>query len=950
MLRARTARRRGDQDQPLRGISRSCRASLARALQCLVALVAIAPMSAAQVPIDNFSDAASTIDPPGITRSTVGSSTVSDAGRLGVIGGVRRLIVSATSLGPTDSLTVGVVPAGTFLDYASTAAATGKTELDYDAGGAGLKANLATSLGIQLSVQADAAAVPYSITLTLTDSAAHSASLKRTVTTSGSQTLSFPFSSYAGVGLTNIFSVKLLIVPNTAADLRLGPIRTYGGPTPTSTATPSPTPTNTPPTPGLELGTPTPTASISATPTATPTSTNTPSPTPTRTSTATSTPTASATNTPTATATPTRTPTNTATATPTATPTATRTNTPTPTATPTNTPTNTPTATPTPTRTPTNTATATPTSTRTPTNTPTATPTNTPTNTPTDTPTATPTHTATNTPTNTATPTNTPTNTPTDTPTATPTHTATNTPTNTATPTNTPTDTPTATPTHTATNTPTNTATPTNTPTNTPTPTSTATKTPTDTPTATPTQTPTNTATNTPTATPTKTATKTPTNTVTPTNTSTNTATATKTATNTPTKTPTKTATATSTATATATPSFCPDNLLQNGSFEIHTGGTNSIGDPIPSVWVVEIGEDGTTTAYHPPDGSWIGYTWSNGFGSTGLMSQQVSAIAGNTYSMTFYSGTHNPAVQPSIEIRFYNSSNVEIGTPAIHIITTDIDITGSLGGPYTLSATAPTGVSYLKVIFRDPSTTRAGAKGDALCMSMATPTPTATPTQTAPPTLTATATATSPPTATPTVTPTGKPTKTPTKTASPTPSGTPTRTPTATVTATPTRTATRTPTWTATATVTPTATATATPTPVVETGTCFSFALLGVECNLDGTASISFNVENNCWKGVSYVAIGTPDPLVRIAPTDGSSYVGNLCTYPVTWTDTSGNPGFTSIKFGPPASCSSGYSNGRSDVFTIDVSGLTVTTSIEVEGHAGFITDDLFFNLPGCP
>ena len=122
---------------------------------------------------------------------------------------------------------------------------------------------------------------------------------------------------------------------------------------------------------------------------------------------------------------------------------------------------------------------------------------------------------------------------------------------------------------------------------------------------------------------------------------------------------------------------------------------------------------------------------------------------------MTFYSGTHDPSVKPSIEIRFYNSSNVEIGTPAIHTITTDIDVTGSLGGPYTLSATAPTGVSYLKVIFRDPSTTKAGAKGDALCLRLATPIPTGTPTRTGTttptPTRTATATATATSTATPT-------------------------------------------------------------------------------------------------------------------------------------------------------------------------------------------------------
>ena len=111
-----------------------------------------------------------------------------------------------------------------------------------------------------------------------------------------------------------------------------------------------------------------------------------------------------------------------------------------------------------------------------------------------------------------------------------------------------------------------------------------------------------------------------------------------------------------------------------------------------------------------------MGYVWGLS-GSTGRMYEAVAAVAGKIYTMTFYSGTHNPTVHPTVEIRFYNSSNVEIGTAAIHTITTDIDVTGSLGGPYTLSATAPTGVSYLKVILRDPSTTRAGAKADALCL-----------------------------------------------------------------------------------------------------------------------------------------------------------------------------------------------------------------------------------------
>ncbi len=282
--------------------------------------------------------------------------------------------------------------------------------------------------------------------------------------------------------------------------------------------------------------------------------------------------------------------------------------------------------------------------------------------------------------------------------------------------------------------------------------------------------------------------------------------------------TPTATRTATATATATAAP-FCAGNLLSNASFEVHTGATNSIGDPIPTVWVVESGEDGATTGFSPPNGTWVGYVWGTASSSPGRMTQQVTAAAGNVYSMTFYSGTHNPAVQPTVEIRFYNASNTEIGTPAIHTITTDIDVTGALGGPFSLSATAPSGVSYLKVIFRDPSNNQAGAKGDMLCLTAAAPTVTRTSTATVTSTPTSTATVTNTPvnTATSTATVTNTAVNTSTGTATATRTGTTTNTPantatgTATITATPANTATRT----ATITTTPTNTATITATPV---------------------------------------------------------------------------------------------------------------------------------------
>lgn len=137
----------------------------------------------------------------------------------------------------------------------------------------------------------------------------------------------------------------------------------------------------------------------------------------------------------------------------------------------------------------------------------------------------------------------------------------------------------------------------------------------------------------------------------------------------------------------------------------------------MPNIWVLESGEKGATTAFQPPDGVRVGYVWGIGVGQTGVMSQQVPVTAGTKYAMTFYSGTHNPAISPKVEMRFYNASNVEVGTAVLHTITVDIDVTGRLGGPYTLNATAPTGATYMKVIMRDPSTNRAGSKTDAFCL-----------------------------------------------------------------------------------------------------------------------------------------------------------------------------------------------------------------------------------------
>jgi hypothetical protein len=174
---------------------------------------------------------------------------------------------------------------------------------------------------------------------------------------------------------------------------------------------------------------------------------------------------------------------------------------------------------------------------------------------------------------------------------------------------------------------------------------------------------------------------------------------------------------------STCAPIVCADNLLQNPSFEIASG-SNSIGDKIPANWTQSGGgETGVTTGFSPPNGIYVGYVWTQPSGTPATMYQAVTATPGNSYQMTFYSGTHNPSVNPTIAIRFYNGSNVEVGTPAIHTITKDID-GSTLGGPYTLNGTAPATATTLRVIFTDPSSSGsgAGAKGDALCLQSTSP------------------------------------------------------------------------------------------------------------------------------------------------------------------------------------------------------------------------------------
>jgi len=143
----------------------------------------------------------------------------------------------------------------------------------------------------------------------------------------------------------------------------------------------------------------------------------------------------------------------------------------------------------------------------------------------------------------------------------------------------------------------------------------------------------------------------------------------------------------------------CVNNPVKNPSFELNTGTP-------PKYWA-----NGTAGPIGIPavDGKNVGYI--NG---SGTMFQNVPITVGSTYSLTFYSGSHQPYNQ-TVKIQYYSATNVAIGSPVVHKITSDLEVTG-FGGPYTLSLpAAPTNAKYVRI-----SVSANGydyAKVDALCL-----------------------------------------------------------------------------------------------------------------------------------------------------------------------------------------------------------------------------------------
>jgi len=222
----------------------------------------------AALTVDTFDDAVTTKWPPGVVQVIVGtclpdgngqdcgdgvhayccainsdcsggdtcipqSSSVTDPGLNGVLGGVRQLTVAATRLDlpGLDNVAAGAAVLGDFFDYHASLGAIGNVALRYDQGGAGLNVSIYGFDHFQLAVLiADASSVPYDATVTVEDNTGGSASSTQTITTPGRVTIAWPLASFSSVDLNAVQSITLVIAPNLAADMRVDLFQVVGPP------------------------------------------------------------------------------------------------------------------------------------------------------------------------------------------------------------------------------------------------------------------------------------------------------------------------------------------------------------------------------------------------------------------------------------------------------------------------------------------------------------------------------------------------------------------------------------------------------------------------------------------------------------------------------------------------------------------------------------------------
>ncbi|MBI4516197.1 MAG: hypothetical protein HY699_10335 [Deltaproteobacteria bacterium] len=163
----------------------------------------------------------------GLRQEERGSKARSEARLLSVIGGQRRLTITATEIGlaDVDAVSTQLEPTGALLNYASSEGADGKLELSYDAGGRKLGLDVSANLSLKVLVaDSDEAAVPYSVTLTLTDQSGRKAGATQVVSAPGPQTVDFRLANFPRLDRRRLAAITVVVDPQPAGDLQLSRI------------------------------------------------------------------------------------------------------------------------------------------------------------------------------------------------------------------------------------------------------------------------------------------------------------------------------------------------------------------------------------------------------------------------------------------------------------------------------------------------------------------------------------------------------------------------------------------------------------------------------------------------------------------------------------------------------------------------------------------------------
>ncbi len=149
-------------------------------------------------------------------------------------------------------------------------------------------------------------------------------------------------------------------------------------------------------------------------------------------------------------------------------------------------------------------------------------------------------------------------------------------------------------------------------------------------------------------------------------------------------------------------------NLLTNASFENGTTGWN---------WSSANGSLTTGTGY-VACGAKNGFNnWSSG---TSKVWQDVTGIAGASYTFKGFAGIHTPGLtcSPKLSMIFLNAANAVIGQTDV-AVTRDVDVYNSQLEQYTITATAPPLTAKVRI---QSSTTCNTMKLDAFCLTVVNP------------------------------------------------------------------------------------------------------------------------------------------------------------------------------------------------------------------------------------